>query len=74
MVCLHPLLIRPQIKGLYLERGHLLLDCLEDWYRFCEPLSSAALDRIEAREPNDIKLCCDQCEGPSSVPRHPPVK
>jgi len=41
-VHLDPELIRPQIEGLYLEKGRVLLDFIEDWERFWEPLKSAA--------------------------------
>lgn len=41
-VCLHPELIRPQIEGLYLEKGRVLMDFIEDWVRFWEPLKQAA--------------------------------
>jgi hypothetical protein len=41
-VCLHPELLRSQIEGLYLEKGRVLMDFIEDWVRFWEPLKQAA--------------------------------
>jgi hypothetical protein len=40
-VCLHPELIQPQIEGLYLEKGRVLTDFIEDFARFWEPLKIA---------------------------------
>ena len=41
LVCLHPSLAMPVVKGLYFEEGALKHDPLEDWQRFWPPLRQA---------------------------------
>jgi hypothetical protein len=41
LVCLHPSLAIPAVKGLYFEEGVLKHDLLEDWQRFWPPLKKA---------------------------------
>ncbi len=41
LVCLHPSLAIPVVKGLYFEEGSLKHDLLEDWQRFWPPLRRA---------------------------------
>jgi len=38
LVCLHPSLAVPMVKGLYFERDQLKYDLLEDWDRFWTPM------------------------------------
>jgi hypothetical protein len=38
LVCLHPSLAIPVVKGLYFERDELKYDLIEDWCRFWLPL------------------------------------
>lgn len=41
LVCLAPEVIQPGVEGLYLENGHVLMDCIADWQRFWGPLKGA---------------------------------
>jgi hypothetical protein len=41
LVCLHPSLAIPAVKGLYFEEGALKHDLLEDWHRFWPPLKQS---------------------------------
>lgn len=51
LVCLHPDLIVAEMEGLYLERGRVLGDCIEDWFRFWRPLKRAVVEWMGTRRP-----------------------
>jgi hypothetical protein len=41
LVCLHSEMIRPLMDGLHLEHNRVVLDSLEDWHIFWEPIQQA---------------------------------
>jgi hypothetical protein len=56
LVCLYPDLIVAEMEGLYFERGRVLGDCLEDWFRFWTPLKQAAYDWVRTQRPSPGRI------------------
>jgi len=52
LVCLHPEMIQPLMEGLYQENDRIVLDSLEDWHLFWEPIERALSIFLERVTPS----------------------